>query len=106
MITKYKMKKAKKGKVLRSPQIIYAPNLNTILMVEKTLQNMPNSTFKMSEVKRALPVKINHYTLKNILEYLDESNKIYVGIKGITWIHNDNPALRKAIREGFEYKGN
>ena len=102
MITKYKMKPAKKGKILRSPQIMYAPNLNTILMVENTLQNMPNSTFKISEVKRALPTKVNHYTLKNILEYLDESNKIYVGLKGIVWIHNDNPKLREAIRKGRE----
>lgn len=37
-----------------------------------------------------------------VLEYLEESNKIAVTMKGIIWIHNTNPNLRKAIREGFE----
>jgi hypothetical protein len=36
------------------------------------------------------------------LMYLEESNKILVTIKGITWIHNDNPKLRKALNAGFE----
>jgi len=102
----YKLKK-KSGKpqILASPKINYAATLNTLMMVETTLKNMPESIFKVSDIKRALPKKINHYTLKNILEYLEESNKIYIGIKGITWIHNTSPALRKAIRDGTEYEG-
>jgi hypothetical protein len=105
MIAKYKMK-PKKRKVLSSPRIIYAPTLNTLIMVENTLKNMPESTFKISDIKKALPKKINHYTLQNILEYLEESNKIYVGIKGITWIYNPNPTLKRAIQKGEEYERN
>ena len=75
----------------------FSPTLNTILMVEKTLQEMPESVIKVSELKRLLPKQINHNTLKNILEYLQESNKIFMGVKGIVWIHNDSPKLRKAI---------
>jgi 3-oxoacyl-[acyl-carrier-protein] synthase III len=75
----------------------YSPTLNTIKMVEKALKEMPDSMIKVSELKRLLPKQINHNTLKNILEYLQESNKIFIGIKGIVWIHNDSPKLRKAI---------
>lgn len=45
---------------------------------------------------------MNHNTLKTILIYLEESNKIVVTMKGITWIHNPNPNLRKAIAKGLE----
>jgi exosome complex RNA-binding protein Rrp4 len=75
----------------------YSPTLKTIKMVEKSLKEMPDSMIKISELKRILPKQINHNTLKNILEYLQESNKIFIGVKGIVWIHNDSPKLRKAI---------
>ncbi len=82
----------------------HAPTLNTIIMVENTLKNMDESVITIAELKRRLPKQINHYTLKAILEYLDESNKIIVGIRGITWIHNDSPKLKKAIANGLVWK--
>jgi hypothetical protein len=39
--------------------------------------------------------------LKIVLEYLEESNKIAVTLKGITWIHNTNKNLEKAITQGL-----
>ena len=78
----------------------HAPTLKTILMVEDTLKNMDESVIKIAELKRKLPKQINHNTLKTILEYLDESNKILIGVQGITWIYNTNPNLRKAISKG------
>ena len=80
----------------------FSPNLNTIIMVEETIKNLDSSIIKISELKRQLLKQINHNTLKNILEYLEYSNKIYVGMKGITWIFNQNPNLKKAINEGLE----
>jgi len=80
----------------------HAPNLNTVLMVEKTLKNMDESVITMAELKRRLPKQVNHNTLKIILEYLEESNKIAVSMKGITWIHNTNPNLKRAIAHGLE----
>jgi len=78
------------------------PNLNTVIMVEKTLQNMDGSAMSIAELKRKLPKQVNHNTLRVILEYLEYSNKIMVGLRGITWIHNTNQNLRKAIRHGLE----
>jgi hypothetical protein len=79
-----------------------APNLNTVIMVENTLKNMDESVIRIAELKRKLPRQVNHNTLKIILEYLELSNKIIITMKGITWIHNPNPFLQKAITEGLE----
>jgi len=78
------------------------PNLNTVIMVEKTLQNIQESAIKIPQLKRNLPKQINHNTLMIILQYLESSNKIAVGLKGITWIHNTNQNLKKAISKGME----
>ena len=80
----------------------HSPTLNTVFMVEETLKNMDESVISVAELKRKLPKQINHNTLKLILEYLEESNKIAATMKGITWIHNTNPKLKKAIKEGLE----
>lgn len=78
----------------------HSPTLNTVIMVEETLKNMDESIISLGGLKRILPKQINHNTLKIILEYLEESNKIAVSMKGISWIHNTHPNMRKAIREG------
>ena len=81
----------------------HSPTLNTVLMVEETLKNMKESMVKISQLKKKLPKQVNHNTLKIILEYLEASNKILVTMKGITWIHNTNPNLRKAIKKEWGY---
>jgi len=80
----------------------HSPTLNTVLMVEQTMIDMDESIFTVAELKKKLPKQVNHNTLMIILAYLEKSNKIYVSIKGITWIHNTSPRLRKAISEGLE----
>ena len=82
----------------------HAPTLNTVLMVENVLKNMEESVITVAELKKRLPKQVNHNTLKVILEYLEESNKIAVTMKGITWIHNTNPRLRKAKAEAPKTK--
>ena len=79
----------------------HTPTLNTVIMVENTLKNIDESIITVAELKRKLPKQVNHNTLKLILEYLEESNKIAVSIRGITWIHNTNENLRKAIAQGM-----
>ncbi|NYZ78133.1 hypothetical protein H0N96_01905 [Candidatus Micrarchaeota archaeon] len=74
----------------------HSPTLNTVLMVEETLKNAEESAITVAELKRRLPKQVNHNTLKLILAYLEESNKIAISLKGITWISNPNPNLRKA----------
>jgi hypothetical protein len=78
------------------------PTLNTVIMVEDTLKKMEESVMSVAELKRKLPRQVNHNTLILILHYLERSNKILVGLKGITWIHNPSLRLKRAISEGIE----
>ena len=87
---------------LQVEKLEHAPTLNTVLMVENVLKTMNESVVSVAELKRNLPKQVNHNTLKTILAYLEESNKIAVSIKGITWIHNSNLVLRNAIARGLE----
>lgn len=80
----------------------HSPTLNTVLMVEGVLKNMNESVITIAELKRKLPKKVNHNTLMIILDYLEKSNKILVSLKGISWIHNTNTEIRKAITRGLE----
>jgi hypothetical protein len=84
------------------PKWEHSPTLNTVIMVEGTLRNMDESVISIADLKKLLPKQVNHNTLKIILEYLEESNKIAVSMKGITWIHNSNDNLKKAISTGLE----
>jgi len=80
----------------------HSPTLNTVIMVEEILKNMDKSVVTIAQLKKMLPKQVNHNTLKVILTYLEYSNKITVTLSGITWIHNTNPNLRKAISKGLE----
>ncbi len=83
-------------------KMVHSPTLNTVIMVENVLKEMKESVIPIPELKKRLPKQVNHNTLKTILEYLEESNKIAVTMKGISWIHNPNVRLRKAIAQGLE----
>ena len=80
----------------------HSPTLNTVLMVEEVLKNMNESVIRIAGLKRKLPKQVNHNTLMIILDYLEKSNKIAVTLKGITWIHNANANMKKAIARGLE----
>ncbi len=82
---------------------VHSPTLKTVMMVEDVLKNMDESVITVAELKRRLPRQVNHNTLKEILDYLDKSNKIYMNVKGITWLVNDSPKMREAIRKGVKY---
>ena len=88
---------------VKRKKLEHAPTLNTVLMVEDTLKNSNKSVLTIADLKRRLPKQVNHYNLRTILEYLEQSNKIAVSLKGITWIYNSNPNLRDAIKKGVEH---
>ncbi|MDQ1275721.1 MAG: hypothetical protein QG610_1296 [Euryarchaeota archaeon] len=90
------------AEALNSDKVKPSPTLNTIIMVEDTIQNSPDSVITVAELKKALPRQVNHNTLMTILEYLEKSNKIVVGLRGITWIHNTNKNLRNVAIYGRE----
>ena len=81
---------------------VHSPTLNTVLMVERAMKELNQSLFSVADLKKVLPKQVNHNTLKVILGYLEDSNKIVFSSRGITWIENNNPNLKKAIFEGLE----
>ncbi len=83
-------------------KVAHWPTLNTVIMVEDALKKMSGSVISVAELKRMLPRQVNHLTLMVILRYLERSNKIAVTLKGITWIENNNPNLKRAILQGME----
>ena len=80
---------------------VHWPTLNTVMMVEDTLKKMNESVISVAELKRKLPRQVNHITLMVILEYLERSGKIAATLKGMTWIENNNPNLKRAIMQGM-----
>ena len=90
------------SQIIRQKKPLHWPTLNTVIMVENALKKMNDSIISIAELKRKLPRQVNHNTLMLILEYLERSNKIAVTLRGITWIENKNPNLKKAIIHGME----
>ncbi len=90
------------SQIVKQEKEVHWPTLNTVIMVEDTLKDMNESVISIAELKRRLPRQVNHNTLMVILEYLERSNKIAVTLKGITWIENNNPNLKRAILQGME----
>ncbi len=77
-------------------KILHYPRLDTVLMVEKILQES-DTVITKAELERRLPKQIMFQTLKLILKYLEESGKIFIGSKGISWIYNNNPNFKKML---------
>ena len=88
--------------MIKMEELEHSPTLNTVLMVENVLKNMNESIITIADLKRKLPKQVNHNTLMIILEYLEQSNKIAVSLKGISWVHNTNINLKNAIAKGLE----
>jgi len=82
-------------------QIMHSPTLNTVLMIEKVLQEA-KEIIKISELKRRLPRKVMHNTIVQVLDYLQESGKILITTKGILWIYRPPAELEKLKQGGLE----
>ena len=87
---------------IKMEQILHYPTLKTVLMVERALREAGQITTK-SEFNDALENKVMWQTLEVILNYLEESGKIITGKKGILWIYNENPLMKKLKKEVFDF---
>ncbi len=87
--------------IYKESNVIHYPTLKTMLMVEKALRNS-DVMIDREELKRKLPVKIMHQTLNLILSYMEEKGLILDSHKGILWIYNPSPKLKKALEKSRE----
>ncbi|VVB83951.1 Uncharacterised protein [uncultured archaeon] len=77
--------------------ILHYPQLDSVLMVEKIIQQLKNYPTRM-ELWRALPKKMQYQTFKLILNYLEKSNKIIFEDNRIIWIFPNSKKLNELIR--------
>ncbi len=78
----------------------HVPNMNTVLMVEKTLKEHREPMHKM-QLWKALPKSTEYPTFTYILGYLESHNLITFDNKGrIVWIAADNSKLREMLKTG------
>jgi hypothetical protein len=90
-----------KMKQIQQMQLMHSPRLATVLMVEDVLREA-KEMIKVSELKRRLPKKVMHSTLLQILDYLQESGKIFIATKGVVWIYRPPAELEKLKLSGLE----
>ncbi len=84
--------------ILKQP-IEHSPTLATVRMVEDVLRDA-KAVLTTAQLKRALPRKVNHITLKSILTYLQLSGKIEFTPQGIIWIFVPKEDLAAILQKG------
>jgi len=77
--------------------ILHYPKLDSILMVEKAIQEAKDYPTRM-ELWRSLPKQMQYQTFKLILDYLERSNKIMFEEDKIIWIFVNNKKLNELIQ--------
>ena len=71
-----------------------SPTLNTVLMVEKTL-NKAGEVLTIGKLKRILPKQVMHQTLMAVIDYLEYSGKIVVHDDKLLWAFKPQSKLKK-----------
>ena len=85
--------------ILELPKVEHSPTLDTVLMVEETVKKAKR-VIKVAELKRKLPRKVNHNTLKLILAYLQRSGKIEFTPDGVVWIFLPKEDIASLLSKG------
>ncbi len=79
-------------------KILHYPKLDSILMLEKAIQESDDYPTRM-ELWKSLPKQMQYQTFKLILDYLERSNKIMFEEDKIIWIFANNKKLNELIQE-------
>ena len=78
--------------------VMHSPTLESVLMVEKTIQKHSAEKGKY-QLWKVLPRKMMYQTYQKILDYLEDSGKIIIDDDGIiVWTYNPE-RIRKLIQE-------
>jgi len=83
--------------------VLHEPQLDTILMVEKTIKDAEDYPTR-TELWKSLPKKMQYQTFKRILDYLEASNKIIFSKNKVVWVASDNPKLSKLLSSGIKVR--
>ncbi len=88
---------------MRNVTVMHSPTLESVLMVEKSIQKHSAENGKY-QLWKILPRKMMYQTYQKILDYLQDSGKILIDEDGIIiWTYNPE-RIRKLIREDLMVK--
>ena len=83
--------------------ILHSPTLESVIMVEKTIQKYSQECGRYQLWKK-LPKKMMYQTFQTILDYLENSGKIIIDKDGcVIWTYNPE-RIRKLISEGVKLR--
>ena len=82
----------------------HSPTLDTIKMIENAIKNARTYP-SINQLSRSLERQVQHQTIKETLNYLEESNKIIFDKDGsIVWIFADNLKLKKLLASATRFR--
>ena len=73
-----------------------SPTLNTVMMVEETLQNQ-EEVISIASLKQILPKQVMHQTLMAVLSYLEYSGKITLSNRKVLWTFKPQSKLKRMV---------
>ncbi|MBS3176813.1 hypothetical protein J4457_06285 [Candidatus Woesearchaeota archaeon] len=73
------------------------------MLVERFLSEHRGDLFSKAAIIRALGGRINNKSLSTILDYLEASNKIMQGPKGILWIVSEGKKAKLLMKEAIVF---
>lgn len=85
--------------LLEHPKLAHSPTLDTVQMVEDAIREA-KQVMSVAELKRRLPRKVNHNTLKVILAYLQKSGKIEFTPDGFVWTFMPKEDIAAILSKG------
>ncbi len=84
-------------------KLLHNPTLESVLMVERTIQKHSPELGKYQLWKK-LPKKMMYQTFQTILDYLENSGKILIDKDGkVVWTY-DPEGIKKILSEGVKLK--
>ena len=92
----------KKKSYIETNDIARSPTLQTVLMVEKFIDEN-SGEYKKTELFNNLPKKVMWQTFQVIMEYLESINKIVYDREGVV-VYIWNPKLMERIKDRPEIK--
>ena len=83
--------------------VLHSPTLESVIMVEKTIQKFSQEYGKYQLWKK-LPKKMMYQTFQTILDYLENSGKIIIDKDGcVIWTYNPE-MIRKLLSQGVKLR--
>jgi hypothetical protein len=85
---------------------MHSPKLDTVLMVEKQIVDLLKKAEYPTRMGlwRSLPKGMEYQTFKQVLDYLEASNKIIYKDDRVVWVAADNPKLKQLFERDVKLR--